>query len=244
MEINPEFNRGAISPIECAREGWALIKDDYWLLFGISIVGALIGGITFYVLIGAMICGIFYCYLKKIDGQRVVFDDLWVGFKFFGPSLILTLAIVVPMVGFMLLMFVTMYLPLITAAVVGDKGDGGVILGSFLIGLAIDVVFAVVMICIHSLLIFAFPLLVDKGISSWDAMKLSARAVMKNLGGIGGLILVNFGLALLGELACGFGLYFVIPIITATNVVAYRKVFPSTRGRDFGPPPPSAYGGI
>jgi len=227
MEQNLGFNAGAISPIECAREGWALIKDEYWLLFGISIVGALIGGLSLYVLIGSMICGIFYCYLKKIDGKTVSFDDLWIGFKFFWPSLVLTLAIVVPLVGFMLLMFVTIYLPIITAAVMGDKADGGVILSTFIIGFVIDIVFAIVMICIHSLLIFAFPLVVDKGISSWDAMKLSARAVMKNLVGIGGLIVVNFCLALLGELACGFGLYFVIPIITATNVVAYRKVFPA-----------------
>jgi hypothetical protein len=244
MDNNPEFNIGTIKGVECAQEGWALIKDDYWLMFGISIVGALIGGFSFYVLIGAMICGIFYCYLKKIDGRAVAFDDLWIGFKFFGPSLLLTLAVVVPMVAFIMLMFITLYLPLITAAVMGNKGGGGVILGTFVIGFVIDIVLALAMICVHSLLIFAFPLLVDKGISSWDAMKLSARAVRKNLGGVAGLILVNFGLALLGELACGIGLYLVIPIITATNVVAYRKIFPSTGGCNFGPPPPSAYGGI
>src|SRR5690349_15532391 len=117
MRADPEFTRGVLRPVECAREAWALIKDDYWLMFGIAIVGSLIGGISFYVLIGPMICGIFYCYLKKIDGKVVAFDDLWTGFKYFWPSLPLTLAIVVPMVGFMLLMFVTIYLPIITAAV-------------------------------------------------------------------------------------------------------------------------------
>ena len=65
----------------------------------ISIVGALIGGVSMYVLIGAMVCGIFTCYLKKIDGGKpVLIDDLWLGFKFFRPSLGLTIAVVLPIV--------------------------------------------------------------------------------------------------------------------------------------------------
>src|ERR1043166_6924971 len=239
-----EFNAHAIQPIECLREAWELIKDDYWLLFAVSIVGALVGAVSLYALIGAMICGIFGCYLKKVDGGKVRFDDLWLGFKFFGPSLRVTIAFVVPIVAFALIMFLTIYLPLITAAVMGNKANESAILGSFLLGSAIDIVVAVVMVCIHSLLMFAFPLIVDRGLSSWDAMKLSARAVMKNLGGIGGLIVVNFVLVLLGEAAFCVGVYLVIPIITATSLVAYRKVFPAPENRNFAPPPPTAYQGI
>ena len=242
--MNPEFNSGAIKAFDCAREAWELIKSDYWILFAISIVGALIGGVSFYVLIGAMVCGIFYCYLKKIDGQAVSFDDLWVGFKFFWPSLVVTIAIFVPIIIFTIIMFITIYLPIITAAIMGKNADGGVVLGSFLVGVVIDVVFAVLMICIHSLLIFSYALIVDRGLGSWDAMRLSARAVLKNIGGVGGLIVVNFLMALAGELAFCVGIYLVIPILTATNLVAYRKVFPSTRGPMFSPPPPSAYPGI
>ena len=67
-----EFNTGVIRPIECVREGWELIKNEYWLMFAISLVGGLLAGVTVYVLLGAMICGIFGCYLKKIDGEPVV----------------------------------------------------------------------------------------------------------------------------------------------------------------------------
>lgn len=221
-----EFNAGAIKPIECVQEAWELIKSDYWLLFAISLVGALIGAFTAYVLIGAMICGIFGCYLKKIDGGNIVFDDLWLGFKFFWQSLPLTLAIVIPLVIWIIVLFATLYLPLIAVAVMGPKADGGVILGTFLGGLVIDIIVAVVMTCIHSLLIFSFPLIVDRKLSSWDAMRLSARASLKNIGGIAGLIGVNIVIALLGELAFCVGIYLAIPIITATNLVAYRKVFP------------------
>jgi hypothetical protein len=36
--MNPsplEFRTGVIKPLECIKEGWALIKDQYWLFFGI-----------------------------------------------------------------------------------------------------------------------------------------------------------------------------------------------------------------
>jgi len=220
------FRTGVIKPIECVKEAWELIKDEYWILFAVSVVGAMIGGISLYVLIGPMICGIFGCYLKKIDGGSVVFDDLWKGFKLFWPSLGVTIAIVIPLVVFMVLMFTTIYLPIITAALMGNKANGGAILGTFFVGLVVDIVIAVIMTLIHSLLIFAFPLIVDRRLGSWDAMKLSARAVLKNIGGVGGMILVNLGLALVGEAALCVGLYLMIPIITATNLVAYRKVFP------------------
>ncbi len=222
-----EFTTGQIHPIECAKEAWELIKADYWILFAISIVGAMIGGISMYILIGAMICGIFHAYLRVIDGRgKASIDDLWVGFKFFWPSLLVTVLIVVPMVIWIIILFVTIYLPIITAAIMGNKADGGIILGTFIVGFIIDIIVAVIMVCLHSLLIFCFPLIVDRGISSWDSVKLSARAVMKNIPGIGGLIGLNFLMALVGELAFCVGLYLMIPIITATNVVAYRKVFP------------------
>jgi uncharacterized membrane protein len=97
------------------------------------------------------------------------------------------------------------------------------------------------MICIHSLLIFSYALIVDRGIGSWDAMRLSARAVLKNIGGVAGLIVLNFLMVLAGELAFCIGIYLAIPLVTATNLVAYRKVFPAIPGRSYNPPPPSAY---
>ena len=239
-----EFTTGQIHPIECVKEGWALIKDEYWLMFGISIVGAMIGGVSMYVLIGAMVCGIFYCYLKKIDGGKVSFDDLWVGFKYFWPSLPVTILIVGPIVIWMVILFATIYVPIIMAAIAGNKADQNQMLSVFLGAMVVDIIVALVMVCLHTLLIFCFPLIVDRQMSSWESIKLSARAVMKNLGGIGGLVGVNFLLALAGEAAFFVGLYLVIPIITVTNVVAYRKVFPALGPRNLEPPPPNAYQGL
>lgn len=241
-----EFTRGQIRPIECVKEAWERIKGDYWMLFAISFVGAMIGGISMYVLIGAMVCGIFYSYLKVLDGEgKPTIDDLWVGFKFFWPSLLVTALIVVPIVIYMFALFFTMYLPIIIKAAGGPRVSDEELLTSVLVVLAIDIVIALVMVTIHSLLIFSFPLIVDRGLSSWEAIKLSARAAMKNVGGIGGLIVVNFGLAMAGYLAFCIGLYLAIPLITATNVVAYRRVFPKlTKDPNLYPPPPTEYQNI
>jgi hypothetical protein len=237
-----EFTTGQIRPIECVKEAWSLIKDEYWLLFAISIVGGIIAGFTVYVLLGAMICGIFRCYLTKLDGGKVKFDDLWSGFKYFWPSLLVTILFVAPIVIYFVAVFSTMYLPIIMKAIGGSRVSDEEMLATVLIALVVDVVVAIVMVAIHSLLMFSFPLIVDRGLSSMEAIRLSARATLKNIGGVGGLIVVNFGLVILGYLAFCVGLYLVIPLITAGNLVAYRKVFPAiNRPPSILPPPPSSY---
>ena len=84
---NPEFQTGVIKPVECVKEGFELIKSDYWILFAATFVAALIGAFTLYILMGAMACGMFYLYLRKIDGDPITFDDLWKGFGWWLPNL-------------------------------------------------------------------------------------------------------------------------------------------------------------
>ena len=92
--------------------------------------------------------------------------------------------------------------------------------------LLIEFVIAIVMVCLHTLLMFAFPLIADKNLSGWQAMKTSAKAVWRNLNGVAGLWAVGFIVGLIGYLLLCFGIYFAIPIIIAGNTVAYRKIFP------------------
>src|SRR5688572_6466819 len=108
-----EFTVGQIRPIECVKEAFALIKDEYWVLLAVSGLVIVIAAMSLYVLIGAMVCGIFACYFRKIDGARVKFDDLFTGFSYFWPSLLVTILIVVPIVAWILVLFTTLYLPLL-----------------------------------------------------------------------------------------------------------------------------------
>jgi uncharacterized membrane protein len=237
-----EFRTGVIKPIECVKEAWEIIKPDYWLLMAIFIVGALVGAISLYILIGAMVCGIMYCYLRRIDGLPVTFDDLWRGFKFFWPSLPVTILVFVPAVLWAVVLVSTIYLPIIMSAMMGERLANDELMATLGGALAVDLVVALIMVCFHTLLTFSFPLVVDRGLTGLKPAVVSAKAVLKNLKGIGGLIGVNFVLAVAGELACGIGIYFAIPLVMATSLVAYRKVFPIiSSSPHLNPPPPNAY---
>jgi hypothetical protein len=233
-----EFRTGVIRPVECLKEGWELIKEQYWLLFGITIVGAMIGGASLYIVLGAMLCGIFHCYIQKIDGKFVQFDDLFKGFDYFKPSLLLAIIIILPTIVFMAFM----YVPIIAAVYFGMALDEDKLLTFSVGAIVVDVVFAVLMTCFHTLVMFSFPLMVDRKLSAWDAVKTSARAVWGNLSGVAGLYGVGFLLTIAGFFVCFVGMYLTIPIIIAGNVVAYRKIFPSGENRN-QPPPPDAYQG-
>jgi hypothetical protein len=235
---NTEFRTGVIRPVECVKEGFELIKRDYWLLLAILFVGALIGGATMYILGGAMFCGIFIAYIKAIDGKPVVFDDLWKGMNYFGPGLAVVAVMIVPAFAYYIFAYITF-----AAAIFGGAqgGEAGLVGALVVVGL-VDLVVLIAMVCFHTLLTFALPLVVDRNLGAIDAMKTSAKAVWANLGGVAGLIVVNIGLGLLGYIALCVGIYFVIPIIIAGNLVAYRRVFPSLEMRtNLSPPPPDAY---
>jgi uncharacterized membrane protein len=77
-----------------------------------------------------------------------------------------------------------------------------------------------------------------------DAMKLSARAGMSNVGGIILLLILEALVLFLGALMICVGFFFVLPIIYAASVFAYRQVFPDLGGPTgfTTPPPPNAYG--
>lgn len=224
--MQPQFTTGQIRPIDCVKEGFRLIKQDYWLLFAITIIGMFIAGFSFYILIGAMFCGMMTAYFRVFDGGRANLDDLWKGFGYIGKSAVAVILIFVPGLIYFVALMLTIYLPIVAVALSGGKISPDELLPVLLGALIVDVIIALVMVAVHSLMLFVFPLIVEHGLSSWDAVKLSARATFKNMSGVAGLIAVNIGLGLAGYLAFCVGLYLAVPIIMATNLVAYRQVFP------------------
>jgi uncharacterized membrane protein len=233
------FTKGNVRPVECLNEGWASIKQDYWLMFAIGLVGALIAGVTLYILLGAMLCGIYFAFLNKVDGKPATLDDLWVGFKHFGPGLIVTAAIVIPMI----VVYALIYVPVLIAIAANPTMSEDELMAVILGALAVDLVVIVIMVCFHSLIIFAFPLIVDRGLGGIESMIVSAKAVWKNLAGVTGLIGLQMGLMILGMIPCGLGIYFLVPVMMAANAAAYRRMFPAMEASGHAlPPPPSAYG--
>jgi len=238
-----DFKIGVIRPVQCMREGWELIKDEYWLFFAITLVAMLIAGfIPFGIGMGAMFCGIYICIFQKMNGEKVTFDALFRGFNYFVPALIATLVFIVPA---MILGFIA-YIPLILMEIrmMNSKNPNPneflAYFGFFVVEM---LVVWLVLGSIHAFLFFAYPLIVERKMSGLDAFKLSARAVWHNLSGIVNFILLEFALGLVGSLFCFVGVYFTLPVMFAGTLVIYRKVFPDSGGRNFNPPPPDAFRG-
>jgi hypothetical protein len=143
-----EFNVGVIKPVECLKEAWELIKPQYWILFAVALIGMMIGGITMYILIGVMMCGIYLCFLQAIDGKKVEIETLFKCFSYFLPSLLVTVLIVVPM----FIIFGAIYIPMIAAITMGQKLSESELMTLIFGTLAVDVVIAIVMVCLHTLL--------------------------------------------------------------------------------------------
>ncbi len=237
---NIEFKTGVINPVEIYKEAWAMIKGQYWIVFAVTLVGLLIGSVVPIILIGPMMCGIYLVLFQTYEGRTVDFGLLFKGFDYFVPSLVLSLIIMVPALIFLF----AIYIPMIGMMIAAPRMDEGEVM-AFIVGtLAVEFIVALVMICIHTLLLFAFPLIVDKKLSAIQSVKLSAKAVWGNLGGIVGLFVVGFGVCIVGYLMLCVGIYLVIPLIIAATLVAYRKVFPPIAMPSFDPPPPNAYRGL
>ncbi len=120
-----------------------------------------------------MICGIYLCYFQVIDGRKVEFDTLFKGFSYFLPSLLLLFAIILPTIFIMMIV----YAPFITAILMGQHLNPDEFLSLIIGGLVVDLIAVVIMVCFHTLLMFAFPLMVDRKLTAGLAIKLRMKAV-------------------------------------------------------------------
>lgn len=231
-----EFRSGVVQPIECLKEGWAIIKDRYWLFLGISLVAMLIGGAVPVVLVGAMMCGLYLCLLAKMRGEPVEFGMLFKGFDYFVPGLVAAAIQTVPV---LLLMAVGQVIFAAFTMVLVPTEPGESMPPVFWLGLVVFVLISVIIsLVIHTFFLFAYPLIVDRKLSGLEATKLSYRAALQNLGGILGLMLLMCGLGILGVFACYFGVFLIMPVSFAADAAAYRRVFPESANPNFAPPPP------
>jgi uncharacterized membrane protein len=239
---NIQFRTGVIKPVECVKEGWALIKDQYWLFLGIVFVGIFVGGAVPIVLIGPMMVGIYICFFRRMRGEPVDFGVLFKGFDYFAQSLIAAVIQMIPLIVVMVPAYIIMFALMMTSMPRGGGRMDPDASSRFLITfLGFELVFVTVIcavgITVGIFFLFAFPLIADRGLSGLDATKLSIKAGKANFGGILSLLLLNLAMGILGVLACYVGVFFLMPISLASYAVAYRRVFPAL-SQDFASPPP------
>jgi uncharacterized membrane protein len=250
---NNDFYPSAINAGDCVSNAWNLVKQNYGMYLGIALIGMILSGCIPCVslfLVGPILGGIYYVVLRDMRGEPVEFGMMFKGFEKFVPLMVIGLIQMIPEIIAQILRVVVQ---------VGNIGLSGgkdrdfdffapngpeLLASGLLIVVAIVALVLIVFgIAWRVLLFFAIPIALERDLGPVEAMKLSAKAAMSNLGGLIVLFIFEFLIALLGIIALCIGIFFVIPIIYAANAFAYRQVFPLIQQNfNMSPPPPNAYG--
>lgn len=256
MSVNIPFERGAIRASECISDAWELIKDDYWLFFGMVILGTVLIGcipcVNVFVA-GPFMVGIYIALGTKHRGGRPTFEQLFKGFEKFVPAMVIGLIINIPAI----ISTIVQYSANVAEIVMKERGRGANFFAAsdpdfspalaggllLLIGV-IAVLWIFFAVAWHITFMFALPLISEHDLSIGEALSLSARAGWSNPGGIIVLMILEFLVMLLGLLALCIGMFFVLPVIIAANFIAYRMVFPPVQPQQQyqAPPSPDFYG--
>jgi uncharacterized membrane protein len=241
----PVYRRNAVEPIECINRAWALVKDQYWLFVGMVAIGVLIGSaIPLGILMGPMMCGLYLSFFKKRRGEAIELGTLFKGFDYFGPSVVATLLHVLPILAIVIPAYILFYVFFIlTMTVQGNDPNPGAMLGLMGMFTLFWIVMFFVIIVISIGFTFVYPLLVDRKMAAFDAIKLSFKAAMANFWRILLLMFLTGLLTIAGVVLCYVGMFLAFPITYGALAMAYEQVFglaePGDLAPNMPPPPPT-----
>ena len=225
----------------CLAHGWQIFKRHPGLfLVGFLLWGGLVGvlnslgklpfdrtifGLIAFIIGTPLMAGLQFAFLRGARGESPGFGNLFAGFKHFGQILLAAF--------FMLIAELLCFLPALAFAFIaifptvthGQKPSPAAL--GLLIGVGGLCWLPVIYLQVSWM--FALPLVVDRQIDFWSALKLSSRRVNAHWWQVFGLRLVLGIVALAGALALGFGLLLTVPLAIGALMVAYENIFPDTR---------------
>lgn len=237
------FNRNAVQPMECIKGGWELIRSQYWLFVGMTVVGIIIGSVVpMGILMGPMMCGIYLALFQTRRGQPIEFGLLFKGFDFFGDSVIAALIHAAPIFLLVVPAYFLFYVGLFAMMAASNGQPDPATLLSFLgfYMIVLLVIMALVLV-LSVIFMFAYPLIVDRRLSGLNAVKLSVRAAFANFWRLLGMALLTGLMTAAGALFCYVGAFLVMPISFAAVAVAYEQVFGLGQVQPNLPPPPPSF---
>lgn len=235
---NIQITKGVISPTECIKNGWFLLEQNYWMIFGIVtlewifffLVGLIpiAGSIISILFQGVLIAGVYYILIKQIRGQETRFGEMFHGFRRFLPTMILGVIAGIPDILFFVLSYTLNILTALQSRLTDKNQIIALGIGIVLGGIAFLIVFFIIKIIFGVAFFFVFQLIMDHDITISEAIKLSFQGARQNLGGLALLWILEFALIIGGLLLFCIGFFFVMPVIYAANTFAYRQVFPDS----------------
>ncbi len=227
------FRQVKVRPIELLKRSFELIREQYWLFLGITVVGMIVGSaVPFALILGPMLVGIYLCYLARERGEQVEFSLLFKGFDQFKESFIaclmvlaVSMVVIIPM---MIAMFALVLAPTIAAAQQNAAGGGGAPPAFPVAFLVMYPVMLLANIVIAIPFVFTFQLIAERKLGGVDAVKLSFQAVLKNLAGVVWYMIVVMAISLVLTMMCYVPGILFFPISFGSIFLLYRDVFPNT----------------
>ena len=240
---NVDYNRGAVNAIDALSKGWNLFAGNALLYIGMCVLFVLASCILIVInwfISGPILLGIYYVLLRQMRGQDVSFGMFFKGFEQFFPAMIIGFIMLIPAI-INQIFDVSLRLAQFTAIYNPNEASGAVVAIVTLISLLFSGVFLIGSILVYIFLTFALPLLLERKMGVLETLKLSASAGWANAGGLILLLILQVCVVIVGALACLVGLFAAIPILWASNAVAYRQVFPDSAQANMAPPQPEQY---
>jgi hypothetical protein len=221
-EMPADIGKVKIQPIQLLKRGYALIKSDYWLFLGITVVGILLGSLVpLYILLGPMMVGIFICYKKRENQERVEFADLFQGFEQFADALIASLILVA--VSFLVILPISILFA-VAIIVAGAQSPNEFPVAAFLIFYPLIMLLS---FAVSLPFLFTFQLIADRRMTAINAVKASFRGVMRNLGGVILFLIVMGIVSGFLALMCYIPVFLFMPISFGAMFLLYRDIFGS-----------------
>jgi uncharacterized membrane protein len=224
----------------CLTRGWKLLKNNFGLLFVAALIYNLIeGAIALFGMIpfigpmfslanlfvvGPLMGGLFYVFLQTIRSQPASAGDVFMGFHKSFVQLFLGYLVPALLTGVCFIpaaiVALICLLPAMSSHVAMDPSAGAV---------AVIVVAVIVCLAVAIFLsinwVFTLPLIMDKQMDFWPAMKASWKMVRKHWWQVFGLFVLMGLLNLAGMLACCVGVLFTVPIGLGAWMYAYETIF-------------------
>ena len=239
-----DFKRNVVQPVECIKGGWELIRSQYWLFVGITAVGLIIGSVVpLEILWGPMACGIYLALFQTRRGQPIEFGLLFKGFDYFGDAVIATLLHMIPMMVVIIPAYILYIVGMFGMMASSQNGepDPAAMMGFFGVFGVFWLVVMVALIIVSVVFTFAYPLIVDRRLKGFDAVKLSIRAGFANFWRLLGMLILTGLAGFIGLFCCYIGAFLVMPVYYAAIATAYEQVFGLSELQSNLPPPPPSF---
>jgi uncharacterized membrane protein len=226
----------------CLDRSWTLLKNNMGLLIGvflvygliiIAIVGmipivSILSNVALIVVGGPLLGGLYWVLIRQARSQPAEVSNLFDGFRRAFGNLILAqlvpglIAFVAVLPGVIL---TVMGAVIMVIAKQGNHPAAPVAIPLLVIGVLFLVAGLCVMIYLGYCWIFTIPLVMDKQMGFWDAMKLSRGMVQKHWWIIFGFMIVMGLIGAAGMLACCVGALFTMPLAFGAIVYLYEDIF-------------------